>query len=879
MEQNKNTISCLLCCEDSDIIGLGQCNHKEFCHRCIYKLRELKQSNTCPICNAQNERIIITDDLVKDFADYNYLDDMVCWDQKWQIFCDSKRTQVAMNSLKLISCFVPNCQENQRFQSINFLKKHLKDRHKKYFCDLCAENKLCLLSEQTLYSHEQLQKHLKYGDHDENGICFLHPYCQFCNEHFFDEEKFYKHLQEKHMACQVCGQSQKFRYYNEYKNLETHYKMSHFICDDQKCQEKGFIAFATSAEKELHIQQVHTHGVNTADNDDDVNFGGKKKKKAQVNLNSLANFSYEGDQDRRNPYRNNRNKKEEQIKDREGVDMEMQFLSQRRIKHKEATITTHEDLPLDLRDFYNHKYDEEARAEEQQFFDLLLGYEGRGDGGFGNYRGRGRGRGRGGRGRGGYNGRGQKIVEKSDELRKKQPYLEDIKILKPSQIYNWDSQRFDNLVEQILTDDDDLNKYYDEKDKLLRKKNSSKQFCDAFFRILGDNAAIRLLPLFIRTIDPKRYQLINSLDSIYMEKVRGLPKQYSDFMKRIIKEMEENIKIRIENKKLDLKIPYKMEKSRILQFSEILKRVSTQDMTHIKYGSNFGISVDTLNLMTKKIYFCNPKNIQKYMEQIEDNVEFLYLYQYFSFCIDILEGYKQEKKTVSTILLYNYLQKNPEHLQIYKKHHGDSKDHLVILKTNTQKGHHNQQYSNKTYDDIQDNHQMVEYEVEESKDDFDTKNKFEFPNIVRKDSFEQKKEEEKKIIMQKKVIDSTGNNKWNAGEGIDKNQEEDVELFPSLGGVKQEMVKDLSNKSKQKKMKEKEVDEKLKQKLEDEKLNGMSLEEQIYGKDRYKNLGRKKLLESDSDEEKESNLRKMGAIKVQKNKKGKQKILLAGGFR
>lgn len=31
---------------------------------------------------------------------------------------------------------------------------------------------------------------------------------------------------------------------------------------------------------------------------------------------------------------------------------------------------------------------------------------------------------------------------------------------------------------------------------------------------------------------------------------------------------------------------------------------------------------------------------------------------------------------------------------------------------------------------------MVEYEVEESKDDFDTKNKFEFPNIVRKDSFE-----------------------------------------------------------------------------------------------------------------------------------------------
>lgn len=47
-----------------------------------------------------------------------------------------------------------------------------------------------------------------------------------------------------------------------------------------------------------------------------------------------------------------------------------------------------------------------------------------------------------------------------------------------------------------------------------------------------------------------------------MEKVRGLPKafnniinssyKYSDFMKRVIKEMEENINFRIENKKLDI---------------------------------------------------------------------------------------------------------------------------------------------------------------------------------------------------------------------------------------------------------------------------------------------------------------------------------------
>lgn len=115
-------------------------------------------------------------------------------------------------------------------------------------------------------------------------------------------------------------------------------------------------------------------------------------------------------------------------------------------------------------------------------------------------------------------------------------------------------------------------------------------------------------------------------------------KTYSEFLGRVKSEIEINILKRIETSKLDLAKKYKMDKSRVIQLSEILKRVSIPEMAHIKFGTNFGISVDTINFVTKKVYFASPKNIQKYLDQVEDNEEFLLLYVYFCFCTDLAEG-------------------------------------------------------------------------------------------------------------------------------------------------------------------------------------------------------------------------------------------------
>jgi hypothetical protein len=37
-------------------------------------------------------------------------------------------------------------------------------------------------------------------------------------------------MSRDHFTCNICGIQEKFRFYDQYKNLETHFKMSHYLC-------------------------------------------------------------------------------------------------------------------------------------------------------------------------------------------------------------------------------------------------------------------------------------------------------------------------------------------------------------------------------------------------------------------------------------------------------------------------------------------------------------------------------------------------------------------------------------------------------------------------------------------------------------------------
>lgn len=50
----------------------------------------------------------------------------------------------------------------------------------------------------------------------------------------------------EHFICNVCGTQHRYTYYKDYDGLETHYKISHYICSDPSCVAKKFIAYRTA---------------------------------------------------------------------------------------------------------------------------------------------------------------------------------------------------------------------------------------------------------------------------------------------------------------------------------------------------------------------------------------------------------------------------------------------------------------------------------------------------------------------------------------------------------------------------------------------------------------------------------------------------------
>mmetsp|Transcript_11383 Transcript_11383/g.9791 ORF Transcript_11383/g.9791 Transcript_11383/m.9791 type:complete len:260 (+) Transcript_11383:388-1167(+) len=233
------------------------------------------------------------------------------------------------------------------------LKKHLKDKHNRYFCEICLEHRTLVFKEQKLFTSAQLERHLKKGDLDEEGnVVFFHPYCKFCDEYHYDEEALLKHLRHHHYQCDFCPPEYKQIWYKNYDTLEIHYNLSHYLCQDSVCR-KSHTVFRTAAELEHHVAKVHRS---------DINVNSKQMKSINQNLIvSMANFNY-GDSDQR------KTKKEKVfLKDKEGVDFEPQLLSHKKFYTK--FTTAHEvkaDEALDIRRYFPENHITELYLDRQE---------------------------------------------------------------------------------------------------------------------------------------------------------------------------------------------------------------------------------------------------------------------------------------------------------------------------------------------------------------------------------------------------------------------------------------------------------------------------------------------------------------------------------
>lgn len=154
------------------------------------------------------------------------------------------------------------CVAKPTFKSFNLLRDHLKDAHKRYFCNLCVEHLKLFTNERRLYSKPDLHNHIKNGDKDDKSYKG-HPLCKFCKKHYFDDDDLYLHLHRDHFSCPFCPAN---HYYNNYESLRQHFKESHYLCEIDECINEKFVnAFSTDIDYKAHLAQKHKHLLNRAE--------------------------------------------------------------------------------------------------------------------------------------------------------------------------------------------------------------------------------------------------------------------------------------------------------------------------------------------------------------------------------------------------------------------------------------------------------------------------------------------------------------------------------------------------------------------------------------------------------------------------------------
>lgn len=111
-----------------------------------------------------------------------------------------------------------------QFKSVSEMRKFIEHNYKQSFCDICIASRKVFLSEQILYTKQQLERHNLRGD-DEGPLAAEssgfkgHPICKFCKQRFYDGQELYKHMESAHEHCFICRKAQpdKFVYYRHYQ--------------------------------------------------------------------------------------------------------------------------------------------------------------------------------------------------------------------------------------------------------------------------------------------------------------------------------------------------------------------------------------------------------------------------------------------------------------------------------------------------------------------------------------------------------------------------------------------------------------------------------------------------------------------------------------
>ena len=245
-------MECIGCTERITHLALLECGHSSACPLCILRLRSLLHDNRCPECRHPSEVVFIADS-----GTYEDHSSGFWGDRHMHGFKEFEQTKIYCETEDMHQEFVtlvqPGCQLcGVILKSRSQLLTHLESEHRLHMCDLCLANKTVFVSEQELYTVEDLREHKEGGDGESPG----HPRCRLCSRFVYDDKALLQHIREQHYFCDLCPVESRPAFIN-YESLEKHYDKSHFLCAITSCKRAKHVVFATWDELIGHHRTYH----------------------------------------------------------------------------------------------------------------------------------------------------------------------------------------------------------------------------------------------------------------------------------------------------------------------------------------------------------------------------------------------------------------------------------------------------------------------------------------------------------------------------------------------------------------------------------------------------------------------------------------------
>lgn len=250
--------TCVLCCHVSDLWAIGECNHPT-CLLCSARMRVLCNQKDCPVCRLSLSQVVVLSK-VRPFQSLSY--------SRWPSKLKHGMYFEMWDLLDIFHHITDNwcrlCPHLPPQRTFKKLKEHIKI-HGLSFCDICVDGLKLFPSEFKMYTRSDLTTHRRQGDADDKSHKG-HPYCQFCDERYLDNDILHMHLRKTHFWCHFCENEGKQDYYVDCHSLKKHFKEDHFLCEEGSCKQEIFTsAFRNEIDLKAHRASVHSKGMSKAE--------------------------------------------------------------------------------------------------------------------------------------------------------------------------------------------------------------------------------------------------------------------------------------------------------------------------------------------------------------------------------------------------------------------------------------------------------------------------------------------------------------------------------------------------------------------------------------------------------------------------------------